>query len=206
MKTGSRPHLRRSLLIAAAGIAALALTACSARGGGQLPPDGDDFAGPATFGFSFSCERSANSTNLHPKPGRLRVHLTYHDHGSNPVGSSFGIKGIVDEIDPVLESMICIGDEPPPGGNELIFMGRYRLLSSAPESFPSTCSGRENETTPLCRFEVTVRDDDVNGGGGTGDYFEIRLSTETELFGDLDPATVFYTRAGVLSTGNIKVD
>jgi hypothetical protein len=106
----------------------------------------------------------------------------------------------------MVESMICIGDEPPPGGNELIFMGRYRLLSSAPVGFPSTCSGRENETTPLCRFEVTVRDDDVNGGGGTGDYFEIRLSTETGLIGDLDPATVFYTRAGVLSTGNIKVD
>ena len=101
--------------------------------------------------------------------------------------------------------MICIGDEPPPGGNELTFMGRYRLVSSAPEGFPSTCPARETDTMPLCRFEITVRDNDMNGGAGTGDYFEIRLSSGTVL-GELDPATVFYTRAGVLSRGNITVD
>ena len=184
----------------------MALTACSARGGGQLPPDGTVFTGPASFGFSVSCERSARSTNLHPKPGRLSVQLSYRDHGSNPIGSSFGIHGIVDEIDPVVESMICIGDEPPPGGNELIFMGRFRPVSSTPDGFPSTCPARETETTPLCRFEVVVRDNDINGGQGTGDYFEIRLSSETSLVGELDPATVFYTRAGVLSSGNITVD
>jgi hypothetical protein len=205
MKTGSRPYLRRSLSVAAAGILAVALTACSAHGGGQLPPDGVVFTGPATFGFNISCERSARSTNLHPKTGRLRVELTYHDHGSNPIGSSFGIHGIVDELDPVVESMICIGNEPPPGGNELIFMGRYRLVSLAPEGFPSTCPPRETDTTPLCRFEVTVRDNDMNGGPGMGDYFEIRLSSGTVL-GELDPATVFYTRAGVLSRGDITVD
>ncbi len=205
MKTGSRPYVWRSLLVATAGILAVALTGCSAHGGGQLPPDGVVFTGPATFGFNFSCERSARSTNLHPKPGRLRVQLTYHDHGSNPIGSSFGIHGIADEIDPVLESMICIGDEPPLGGNELFFMGRYRLVGSAPDGFPSTCPARETDTTPLCRFEVTVRDNDMNGGPGTGDYFEIRLSSGTVL-GELDPATVFYTRGGVLSRGNITVD
>jgi hypothetical protein len=205
MKTRLRRHLRRSLSVAAAGILAVALTACSARGGGQLPPDGAVFAGPATFGFSVSCERSSRSTNLHPKPGRLRVHLNYHDHGSNPIGSSFGIHGIVDELDPVLESMICIGDEPPPDGNELIFMGRYRLVGSAPEGFPSTCSAHETDATPMCRFEVIVRDNDMDGGGGMGDYFEIRLSSGTGL-GELDPATVFYTRAGLLSSGNLTVD
>ena len=206
MKNGLHRHLPRSLSVAAAGILAVALTACSARGGGQLPPDGTVFTGPATFGFSVSCERSSRSTNLHPKTGRLRIQLNYHDHGSNPIGSSFGIHGIVDEIDPVVESMICIGDEPPPGGNELIFMGRYRLVSSAPEGFPSTCPARETETTPLCRFEVVVRDNGINGGQRIGDYFEIRLSSETLLVGELDPATVFYTRAGVLSSGNITVD
>ena len=200
MNTGSRPQFRRSLAVVAAGTLAVALTACSGRGGGQLPPDGAVFTGPATFAFSFSCERSSRSTNLHPKPGRLRVQLTYHDQGSNPIGSSFGIHGIVDEIDPVVESMVCIGDEPPPGGSELIFMGRFRLVSSPPEGFPSTCPTRETETTPMCRFEVTVRDNDTNG-----DYFEIRLSSGTAL-GELDLATVFYTRAGVLSSGNITVD
>jgi hypothetical protein len=207
MKTESRSHLRRSLLVVAAGILAVALTACSARGGGQLPPDGIAFTGPATFGFDVSCERSSRSTtSLHPKAGRLRVQLNYRDHGSNPIGSSFGIHGIVDEVDPELESMICIGDEPPPGGNELIFMGRYRLVSPAPEGFPATCPAREADTTPLCRFEVTVRDDDMTGGGGLGDYFQIRLSTETDLIGELDPDTVFYTRAGVLAKGSITVD
>ena len=200
MKTGVPRHLRRFLGLVAAGILAVALTACSGRGGGQLAPDGAEFTGPATFAFSFSCERSSRSTNLHPKPGRLRVQLNYRDHGSNPIGSSFGIHGIVDELDPELESMICIGDEPPPGGSELIFMGRYRLVSSPPEGFPSTCPTRETETTPMCRFEVTVRDNDTNG-----DYVEIRLSSGTAL-GELDPATVFYTRAGVLSSGNITVD
>jgi hypothetical protein len=205
MKTCSPPRLRRSLSVAVAGILAVALTACSAHGGGQLPPDGVLFMGPATFSFSFSCERSSRTTNLHPKPGRLRVQLTYHDHGNNPIGSSFGIHGIADEIDPVIESMFCIGDEPPPGGNELTFMGRYRLVSSAPEGFTSSCPAHETETTSMCRFEVTVRDNDMNGGPGIGDYFEIRLSSGTVL-GELDPATVFYTRAGVLSKGNITVD
>jgi hypothetical protein len=208
METRLHRHLRRSLAVAAAGIVAVALTACAARGGGELPPDGAVFTGPATFGFSVSCERSSRSTNLHPKPGRLRVQLAYHDHGSNPIGSSFEIHGIVDEIDPVVESMICIGDEPPPGGNELTFMGRYRLVSSAPEGFPSTCPARETDTTPLCRFEVTFRDNDMNGSAGTGDFFQIRLSTETVPLIDLDPLApeVFYTRGGVLSGGNITVD
>jgi hypothetical protein len=206
MKTGVHRYLRRSLSVSSAAILAVALTACAARGGGQLPPDGAAFTGPATFGFSFSCERSSRSTNLHPKAGRLRVQLSYQDHGSNPVGSSFEIHGIVDELDPVVESMICIADEAPPGGNELIFMGRYRLVSPAPEGFPSTCSGGETEATPLCRFEVTVRDNDASGAPRSGDYFQIKLSSETGLVGELDPATVFYTRAGLLSSGNIKVE
>jgi hypothetical protein len=206
MKTGLHRHLRRSLSVAAVGIAAVGLTACTGGGGGRLPPDGVAFTGPATFGFSFSCERSSRSTSLNPPTGRLRIQLAYRDHGSNPIGSSFAIHGIVDEIDPVLESEICIGEEPPPGGNELIFVGRFRLVSPAPEFFPSTCPARETETTPLCRFEVIVRDNDLNRAPGTGDYFQISLSSETDFAGELDPATVFYTRAGVLSSGNIRVD
>jgi hypothetical protein len=202
MKTG----LRRSLSVAAGGILAVALAACTGRGGGQLPPDGAVFTGPATFGFSVSCERSSQSTSPNPPTGRLRIQLAYTDHGTNPIGSSFGIDGSADKIDPVLESEICIGEEPPPGGNELIFLGRYRLTSRAPEGFPSTCPARETETTPLCRFEVIVRDDDTNGAPGIGDYFQIRLSSSTVLDDELDPATVFYTRGGVLSRGNLTVD
>ena len=205
MKTGLHRHSRRSLSVAVAGILAVALTACTARGGGQLAPDGVAFTGPATFGFSFSCERSSRSTSFNPPTGRLRIHLSYRDHGTNPIGSSFAIRGFVDEIDPVLESMICIGDEPPPGGDELTFMGRFELVSPAPDGFPPTCLTRVDETTPFCRFEVTVRDDD-SGAPMVGGYFQIRLSTGTALEAEFDPATVFYTRAGVLSSGNLTVD
>jgi hypothetical protein len=206
MKTGLYPHLRRYLSVTAIGILAVALTACTGRGGGQLPPDGVVFTGPASFGFDFSCQRSSRSTSPNPPSGHLRIQLAYIDHGSNPIGSSFAIHGIVDTIDPVLESMICIGQNPPePDPNELIFLGRYRLVSSAPAGFPSTCPERETKTTPLCRFEVIVRDNDMNRAPSIGDYFQIRLSSGTVLDDELDPAAVFYTRAGLLSSGNLTV-
>jgi hypothetical protein len=203
MKTARRQHLRRSLSVAAVGILAVALTACTGRGGGQLPPDGVLFTGPASFGFAFSCE---DKGGLNPPTGQLRIQLAYIDHGTNPIGSSFAIHGIVDTIDPVLESAICIGQNPPPGGNELIFLGRYRLVSSAPALFPSTCPARETRTKPLCRFEVIVRDNDMNRAPSARDFFQIKLSSGTAVTSELDPATVFYTRAGLLSSGNLTVD
>ena len=203
MKIGARSFRRRSVLLAAAGILAVVLTACTGRGGGQLPPDNVLFNGAASFGFQFSCQ---DSGGLNPPTGQLRIELSYTDRGSNPIGSSFSIHGIVDQIDPVLESELCIGQNPPPGGNELIFLGRYYLTSSAPAGFPSTCPTRETSTTPLCRFEVIVRDNDANGAPSTGDYFHIALSSGTALTSELDAATVFYTRGGVLSSGNLTVD
>ena len=204
MNTGLRSHLRRSLSAVAVGVLAVTLTACTGRGGGQLPPDGVYFKGPASFGFSFSCERSSRSTSTNPKTGRLRIELAYIDHGSNPIGSSFGIHGTVDTIDPVLESAVCIGQNPPPGGNELIFLGRYQLTSSAPAGFPSSCPTRETKTTPLCRFEVIVRDNDMNRAPSVGDYFHIALSSATAVTSE--PETVFYTRGGLLSSGNLTVN
>jgi hypothetical protein len=207
MKTGLHPHLRRSLSVAAAGILAVALTACTGRGGGQLPPDGvGGFTAPATFGFSFSCE---DQGGLNPRTGQLRIQLSYTDRGSNssnPISSSFSIHGIVDTIDPVLESLICSGQNPPPGANpnELIFLGRYRLTSSPPAGFPSTC--RESETTPLCRFEVIVRDNDVNRAPSPGDFFSIKLSNVQALTSKFEPLDVAYARAGLLSSGNLTVD
>jgi hypothetical protein len=193
MKTGVPRLLRRHLPLAAAGILVALLAACTGHGGGQLPPDGV-FTGPASFGFTFSCE---NET--------LRLQLNYTDNGSNPIGSSFSIHGIVDTIDPVLESEICIGQNPPPGGNELIFLGRYYLTSSPPADFPSACPTSEG-STPLCRFEVIVRDNDQDLAPSPGDFFSIKLSTVTALTSELDPLTVFYARAGVLSSGNLTVD
>jgi hypothetical protein len=203
MKTGLHPHFRRSLSVAAAGILAVALTACTGRGAGQLPPESPLFEGPASFGFSFSCE---DKGGVNPPTGQLRIQLSYTDHGTNPIGSSFGIHGIADRIAPVLESEICIGQNPPPGGNELIFLGRYRLTSSAPAGFPDACPTRETPTTPLCRFEVIVRDNDQNPAPSMGDFFSIKLSTVTALTSELPIATVFYARAGFLAGGNLTVD
>ena len=193
---------RRSVAIGLLGIVLVALSACTGRGGGQLAPDGTVFKGAASFGFSFSCERSSGSTSTNPPAGRLRIQLSYTDHGTNLLGSGFSVHGTVDTLDPVLESAICIGQNPPPGGNELIFLGRYQTTTSAPAGMPRACA----TGTPLCRFEVIVRDNDQNRAPSPGDYFQITLSGATALTSVLDPATVFYTRGGTLLSGNLTVD
>jgi hypothetical protein len=200
MKTGASRYFRRSIVLAAACILAVVLTACTGRGGGQLPPS-EGFSAPASFGFSFSCEN-----------GDLKIELSYNDKGDNPLGSSFGIHGIVDTVDPVLESATCIGENPPPPpGNQLIFLGRYYLTSSAPSGFPQTCPTRDTTTSPLCRFQVRVEDNDRSLTPSEGDFFSITLSTATGKCTDftcsqLPLATVFYTRAGYLAGGNITVE
>jgi hypothetical protein len=200
MKLGASNYFRRSVMLAAACILAVVLAACTGRGGGQLAPQ-TGFTGPASFGFSFSCE---DKGGVNPPTGQLHIELSYNDKGSNPIGSSFGIHGTVDTIDPVLESMICIGQNPPPGPdpNLLTFLGRYRLTTAAPSGFPSTCK----TSSPLCRFEVTVRDDDEDLAPSPGDFFSIKLSSSTALSSQLPAPTVFYARAGTLSSGNLTVD
>ena len=202
MKRSRLPFVRRFASVAAAGVLVVVLVACSGRGGGYLAPQSPVFTGPASFGFDFSCE---DKGGVNRPTGQLRIQLAYTDHGSNPIGSWFAIHGIVDTIDPVLESAICLGQEPPPGGNELIFLGRYRLISGSPAGFPATCPARETKTSPLCRFEVIVRDNDMNRAPSIGDYFQITLSSGTVVDDELDPATVFYTRAGLLAGGNLTV-
>jgi len=203
MKSGAPSFRRRSILLAVVGIVAVVLTACTGRGGGQLPPSAG-FTGPASFGFSFSCEN-----------GQLRIQLSYTDQGSSLLGSPFSIHGTVDQVDPVLESAVCIDhNPPPPPENQLIFLGRYRLTSSPPAGFPSTCPTQETSTSPLCRFEVIVQDNDRNLAPSTGDSFSIKLSSSpnpdcvTDPFGcsQLVPGTVVYARAGTLSSGNLTVD
>ena len=202
VRGGRHPRLRRSLTVAATGVLALTLTACTARGGGQLPPQAPAFTGPASFGFQFSCE---DKGGLNPPAGQLRIELSYTDHGMNPIGSGFSIHGIVDTIDPVMESMVCAGPNPPLLPGSVTFLGRYYLTSSAPSRFPSTCPTRESATAPLCRFEVTVRDSDRNGAPSKGDSFRIMLSGGTKVASTLE-GPIFYTRAGLLSSGNLTVD
>jgi hypothetical protein len=204
MKIGAPRLFRRSILLAAAGILAVVLTACTGLGGGYLPPQSSPvFTGPASFGFTFSCE---DKGGVNPPTGQLRIQLAYTDHGTSLVlGAPFSIHGMVDTIDPVLESAICLGQEPPPGGNELIFLGRYRPTTPPPPGFPPTCPTRETRMTPLCRFEVIVRDNDGNRALSKGDFFSIKLSSATAVTSELDPATVFYARAGTLEGGNLTV-
>ena len=202
MKTGTPRLFRRSIVLAAAGILAVLLTACTGSGGGQLPPQSPVFMAPASFGFTFSCE---DKGGINPPTGQLRLQLTYTDHGSNPIGSSFSIQGTADELDPVVESMFCIGQEPPPGGNELIFLGRYRLTTPPPAGLPQSCPRRETSTSPLCRFEVMVRDNDGNRAASTGDFFSIMLSSATAVTSELPDGTVFYARAGYLERGHLTV-
>jgi hypothetical protein len=215
-KTGAPRFFRRSIVLAAAGILAVLLTACKGSGGGYLPPNEPaGFTGKASFGFSFSCE---DKGGLNPSTGQLRLQLSYTDQGTSQLlGAPFSIQGTADKLDPVVESALCIDQNPPPGGNELIFLGRYRLTSSPPPGFPQSCPSSETSTSPLCRFEVVVRDTDGNLAGSKGDFFSIKLSTVTascdaSTLEELDPtcsqlpdATVFYARAGYLEGGNLKV-
>jgi hypothetical protein len=158
---------------------------------------------------------------LTPAPaGRLSDQATAptktRDKGSNPLGSSFSIHGTADQVDPVLESAVCIDQNPPPPPeNQLIFLGRYWLTSSPPAGFPSTCPTQETDTTPLCRFEVIVQDNDRNLAPSPGDFFSIKLSTVTASCADPIPdptcsqlpgVAVFYARAGYLASGNLTVD
>jgi hypothetical protein len=206
MKTGASRYFRRSIVLAAACILAVLLTACTGKGGGYLPPQTPAFTGQASFGFTFSCER-----------GDLKIELSYNEKGTSLqiIGSPFGIHGIVDNVNPVVESGLCIDENPPPPPeNQLHFLGGYYLTSSAPSGFPSTCPKQQTSTSPLCRFEVTVQDNDRSLSPSPGDYFSITLSNA--VYTCTDPqdfscselpaaAGLFYTRAGYLAGGNITV-
>jgi predicted small lipoprotein YifL len=222
MKIGGPRLFQRSVLLAAACMLALVLTACTGKGGGYLPPgpyvsDPDinpvnpvviekfrdtSFTGRAPFGFTFSCE---DKGGLNPPTGKLAIELAYSDQGTSALNAPFGIHGIVDKIDPVLESMICIGSNPPSPPNELIFLGRYRPTSSSKPGALKNCPSRETTTSPMCRFEVFVRDNDKNLRPSKGDFFSIQLSSATAVTSELDPLKVFYARAGYLAGGNITV-
>jgi hypothetical protein len=208
---------RRFQFVPAIAIIAALLVGCKGYGGGWMPPAGVVFPAQATMGFTFSCERSANTVNQNPPTGRLHIELAYVEHGGTlPVPNSglaviaagFGIHGVADVIDPVLESAICIGQNPPPDGQPLIFLGRYRLTSSAPAGFPASCVTTKS-SQGNCRFEVQVKDNDMNHAPSAGDYFSIQLSTQVcttaDCLSQLPAGTVFYSRAGLLGGGNLTV-
>ena len=112
MKLGAPRFFRRSVLLAAAGILAVVLTACTGRGGGQLPPDKRARVHrPGVVRLQLQLRGQGRPESADRS---ARIQLAYTDQGTSPIGSSFAIHGIVDKIDPVLESAICIGQNPPP--------------------------------------------------------------------------------------------
>jgi hypothetical protein len=197
--------MKRSIWAGGLAVLVALIAGCTGRGGGWLQPD-NVFSGQATLGFTFSCERSSVSSNQNPPVGRLRIQLAYSDNGTNPLGGPFGIHGEVDELDPVVESAICVGQNPPPGGNELIFLGRYRATSPSPPLLPVSCAQSASSTAPWCRFEIIVRDNDSNRAPSQGDFFSIKLSASTAQVSYFQPSDVVYARAGTLGGGNIQVD
>src|SRR4029453_10532277 len=109
MKIGASRVLRRSVSVGVAGILVAVLAACTGRGGGYLPPAPPAFNGPASLGFSFSCD---DKGGINPPTGQLLIQLAYAEQGNYlAAGRPFGIHGVVDVIDPVLESAICIGQK-----------------------------------------------------------------------------------------------
>lgn len=207
MRPSANSHLRPRRALPVLGLAAaVLLAACNGVGGGWLPPDGLVFSGRAVMGFAFYCERSSRSQSTNPRTGQLRIQISYTDQGTSPIGTPFTIHGTADRLDPALESAICIGQEPPPGGNELIALGTYRLAAGSPTGFAAACATRQ-PIAGACRFEVIIRDNDQNLAPSRGDFFSIQLSTVTDPMVTEFPATsVFYARAGLLAGGEIVVD
>ena len=190
-----------SLLLA---VITLAVVSCSGTGGGWLAARAPLYGGQASFGFSFSCERASESLrSLQPKSARLRIQLSYTEHGTNPLGGPFSIHGEADTLDPVLESAVCLSaeDEGVPG--QLIFLGPYRSTSSG-SPLLTTCSDTSSQNP--CRFEVIVQDNDRDRTPSPGDFFSIKLAGPSGVSTEIPDASVIYARAGHIAKGEIRVD
>ena len=202
LKTGAPRLFRRSVLLAAVGILALVLTACRGVGGGQLPPN-TGFTAPASFGFSFSCE---DKGGLNPPTGQLAIQLVLHRPRHQPPRL-----GVLDPRD-------RRPDRPGAGIPDL-----YRSESASrreradlpgplpadvvrPGGLPVDLPGARDEdhtAVPLRGHRPRQRHEPRPVAG------RLLLHQAHERYGlDLpipDPATVFYARAGLLSSGNLTV-
>ena len=128
------------------------------------------FTGQASFGFTFSCEK-----------GDLKIELSYNDKGSKPDSARrSGFMGSSTASTQCWSPQICIGENPPPPPeNQLIFLGRYCLTSSAPSGFPSTCPKQrdvDHAAVPLRGHRAGQRPELTPS---PGDFFSIKLSTAT---------------------------
>jgi hypothetical protein len=196
---GQFAFARRFRRIGKAGLAValgIGLTACQARGGGQLPagPQITDtgvaqFQANASFGFNLTCDI------INGKPV-VRGQLAYHDQGAStiPLVGGFASVDLHGELDPmVVDAPTCEALQNDVGAffpGSALFQGRYR-----PQSLDPTFLGAQDGT-----FTVQVFDQGEPGHTTldfTGDGFSI------ELFGGRYNG---YTRGGDIQSGNVQVD
>jgi hypothetical protein len=171
------------------------MTACTARGGGSLPPATDitgNFQSTATFGFTLTC-------GIKKGKAVVRGQLSYHDHGPSTIFDEAGLLiGTFSEValhgtlDPIITSATTCeaNDVSAVFSGTAQFVGRY-----TPQTLDPTIPNRVERGT----FNVLVFDQGEPGrsqGDITGDGFSI------ELFGGRYNG---YTRGGYIEGGNVQV-
>ena len=149
------------------------------------------FTGQASFGFTSAARRAdledrALLQRQGQQPARLAVRDPWHRRQDRP---GAGIRRSASARIRLLrrERADLLGPLPAD------VVGAVGL----PVDVPKT----ETSTSPLCRFEVIVRDNDQNLSPSPGDFFSIKLSTvtcasPTDVSCSNSRATVFYARAG----------
>lgn len=164
-----------------AAVLGFALTSCSGRGGGRLgePLEGSpSFDGPATFGFTFTCEVKGGKAVI-------RGQLEYHDDAAD-----YDLHGVVDPLFTTVAT--CEAAAEQLNGLPVVqFEGEYRPQNMDPAMPDDLERGR---------FNVQVFDQGEPGrtnGDITGDSFSIALA---------GGRYAAYTRGGYIEAGNIQVD
>ncbi len=208
MKIGGPRFFQRSVLLAAACMLALVLTACTGKGGGYLPPSAG-FTGQASFGFTFSCEK-----------GDLKIELSYNDKGSNlqssarrsgfmasSTGRPSGLnprpvlartrllrREQADLLGPLLPDVVgAVGlsiDVPQAGDVDLAAMPlRGHRAGQRPEHEPVHRATSSRSSCPRNFAHTTIA----------------RPKSSSCVITEFPTASVVYARAGFLAGGNITV-
>ena len=190
MKIGAPRFFQRSVLLAAACILAVVLTACTGKGGGYLPPQKPGVHRPGAVRLHVQLREGW--------PESAKIELAYNDKGAATRSvRRLEFTASSTRLTRCWNPQFALARIHRPGRNQPIFLGRYSQTSSAPAVFPSTCPER-NETTSLCRFEVIVQDNDNNlpHRRGTSSRSSYRARRRTSLNSQWDRC---YARAGLPS-------
>lgn len=170
--------------------AALLLSACTARGGGQIgePLSGEPvavYSGQATFGFTFTCELKGGKAVI-------RGQLEYHDKAPSTVrGVGFPAIALHGVVDPLFTDVTTCEAAAKVYLDVAQFRGTYS---------PQTLDPAIPDDLERGRFVVLVFDQGEPGGSTantTGDAFSIEL---------IGGRYTGYTRGGYIEGGNVQVD